>query len=161
MRLSASEFAALFPNHPENAILRKQGALKSTRRTSKRPAARSHLEALFAQQLQALRGLPPVEEHRFAPPRKWAFDFAWPDLLLAVEIEGGTYSRGRHVRPQGFQNDCEKYNEATRLGWRVLRFTAKDVKSGAAVDSVIETLAQAKTSTRHLGPSKSRQIVTS
>lgn len=140
MRLSASEFADLFPNHPENAVMRKQGALKPARRAPSKPAARSHLEALFAQQLQALRGLPPVEEHRFAPPRKWAFDFAWPDLQLAVEIEGGTYSRGRHVRPQGFQNDCEKYNEATRLGWRVLRYTAKDVKSGAAVDAVMAVL---------------------
>lgn len=28
-------------------------------------------------------------EYRFAPKRLWRFDFAWPELALALEIEGG------------------------------------------------------------------------
>lgn len=149
MRLSASEFAAMFPNHSASAsrtktqeswqqVVKKQSKQKKAVNLS----ARSHLEASFAQQLRAMNATAPVEEHQFAPPRKWAFDFAWPELFLAVEIEGGTHSRGRHVRPQGFQNDCEKYNEATRLGWRVLRYTAKDVKSGTAIDQTLNFLMQ-------------------
>ena len=63
-------------------------------------------------------------EYRFAPPRKWRFDFAWKADKVAVELEGGTWSGGRHTRGAGFEDDCEKYNEATRLGWRVLRFTS-------------------------------------
>jgi very-short-patch-repair endonuclease len=63
-----------------------------------------------------------VQEHRFSE-RKWRFDFAWPAKALAVELEGGSWVRGRHNRPQGFENDCEKYNAAALLGWRVLRFT--------------------------------------
>lgn len=66
----------------------------------------------------------PVTEYRFARPRRWRFDFAWPDLRIAVEIEGGVYTRGRHVRPGGYQGDIEKYNAAVLAGWRVLRYTA-------------------------------------
>jgi hypothetical protein len=72
----------------------------------------------------ATSGLPPhVEEHRFDEHngRRWRFDFAWPGQRVALEVEGGVFSRGRHVRPQGFIADCEKYNAAAIQGWRVLR----------------------------------------
>lgn len=65
-----------------------------------------------------------AREYRFHPVRRWRFDFAWPAEKLAVEIEG----RGRHQTFVGFRNDCEKYNAALQLGWRVLRFPASDVK---------------------------------
>lgn len=65
----------------------------------------------------------PVREYRFHPTRRWRFDFAWPDAKVAVECEGGIWSRGRHVRGRGFESDCEKYNAATLLGWRVFRCT--------------------------------------
>ena len=74
----------------------------------------------------------PVTEHRFHDTRKWRFDFAWPDVNTAVEVEGGTWSGGRHTRGAGFANDCEKYNEATRLGWRVYRFTSDMIDDGRA-----------------------------
>ncbi|HUU23465.1 MAG TPA: DUF559 domain-containing protein [Phycisphaerae bacterium] len=69
----------------------------------------------------------PTRQHRFAPPRRWRFDFAWPAQKVAVEIEGGTFVRGRHTRGAGFQGDCEKYNAAVSLGWRVLRYTSVDL----------------------------------
>ena len=28
-------------------------------------------------------------EHVFSPPRRWRFDIAWPEHMLALEIEGG------------------------------------------------------------------------
>ena len=68
-------------------------------------------------------GLPAPEcEYRFDPERRWRFDFAWPALKMAVEIEGGVWIRGRHVRPVGYLADLEKYNRAVVLGWRVLRY---------------------------------------
>ena len=72
-------------------------------------------------------------EHVFSPPRRWRFDIAWPEHMLALEIEGGVHLRGRHTRPIGYQNDCEKYNNATLLGWRVLRVTAKHVMNEEAL----------------------------
>jgi len=52
--------------------------------------------------------------------------------MLAIEIEGGIWSRGRHTRGKGYHQDCEKYNEATILGWRILRFTPGELKRGIA-----------------------------
>lgn len=84
----------------------------------------SHLEDEFLVMLR--RGcspdLPcPVRELVFAPPRKWRFDFAWPDHKFAVEIEGGVRTGGRHQRPDGFVADAEKYEQAMLLGWTVYR----------------------------------------
>jgi len=68
---------------------------------------------------QGLRGY--RRELKFHPERKWRFDFAWPKHRIALEVEGGVYSRGRHLTPKGFIADCEKYNAAARMGWRVFR----------------------------------------
>jgi hypothetical protein len=72
--------------------------------------------------------LPPEREFRFDLKRMWKFDFAWPKHGVAVELEGGVFTKGRHTRSMGFVRDCEKYNAAVRLGWRVLRYTSVDLK---------------------------------
>jgi hypothetical protein len=74
----------------------------------------------------------PVAEYRFHVERKWRFDFAYPAIKVAVEIEGGAWTRGRHTRGKGFILDCEKYNEAQIRGWKVLKFTPSQVRSGVA-----------------------------
>ncbi len=75
-----------------------------------------------------------VEEYRFHPTRRWRFDFAIPYLRIAIEAEGGVWSGGRHVRGSGFTLDCEKYNAATVLGWRVLRYPASAIGRNIIVD---------------------------
>jgi len=88
------------------------------------------LNATFARlwDLIAAPGAPsPVREHVFHFHRKWRFDFAWPDYLVAVEIQGGTWINGGHSRGSGFQKDCDKSNDAVLLGWRVLRYTTDDL----------------------------------
>ena len=78
-----------------------------------------------------LHGLPAyVTEHRFHPVRKWRLDYAWPELKLAVEVHGGTYTNGRHTRGGGFTVDREKMNEAAICGWTVLEVTSAQVRSG-------------------------------
>lgn len=86
----------------------------------------SELETLFARgfSLLAPEASTPVREYTFAPPRRWRFDFAWPEARVAVEVEGGTWDRGRHTRGAGYAGDCAKYNAAVLGGWRVLRFTS-------------------------------------
>lgn len=37
-------------------------------------------------------------EHRFHPVRKWRFDAAFPVRKIAVEIDGGVFVQGRHMR---------------------------------------------------------------
>lgn len=69
-------------------------------------------------------GLPaPETEHRFAADRKFRFDRAFPAYKIAIELEGGVHTGGRHTRGYGFEKDCEKYNLAALLGWIVLRYT--------------------------------------
>jgi hypothetical protein len=76
-------------------------------------------------------GLPaPMREHRFAPPRCWRFDYAWPAQRIALEVEGETWVGGRHVRGRGYEADCEKYSEAALRGWRVLRVTTTMLNDG-------------------------------
>lgn len=90
-----------------------------------------------------------VREHRFHPKRKWPFDFAWLDLMVAVEIEGGHW-HGRHTRGKGFVDDCEKYNAATALGWRVLRFTSVDLdKRSRIITPLVATIRLARRQQRH------------
>src|SRR5512135_1329961 len=62
-------------------------------------------------------GLPePIPEYEYHPTRKWRLDYAWPLSKLALEIEGGIWTEGRHTRGQGAMNDLEKYSEAAILG---------------------------------------------
>jgi very-short-patch-repair endonuclease len=83
----------------------------------------------------------PHKEYRFHPTRKWRFDFAWPSVMVAVEIEGGTWSGGRHATGAGMAKDCDKYNSATAMGWRVLRFTGNHLRSPNDVfDTLLETM---------------------
>lgn len=109
--------------------------------TAKRaPKPPSALEERFARGLRALKVLEPQREYRFAPPRMWRFDFAWPEQRFAVEIEGGVWTNGRHTRGSGFVADTEKYNAAALAGWKVLRFTEKSVRDGSAVELVAQFL---------------------
>lgn len=84
----------------------------------------------------------PIAEYRFAPPRRWAFDFCWPDALVAVELEGGTRQNGRHNRAQGYEKDCIKYNEGTRRGYKIFRFTSNMLHTdpGGCIELILEAL---------------------
>lgn len=85
-------------------------------------------------------GIKYVPEHKGIPGRRFRFDFAFPDHMLAVEIDGGTWVQGRHNRPQGYAKDCEKLNLAVLNGWRVLRFTADQVRNGTAIHMTKQAL---------------------
>lgn len=90
-------------------------------------------------------GLPePETEYRFDPSRRWRFDLAWPAERVAVEIEGGIWSGGRHVTGSGFINDLMKYNAATIAEWMVIRVTTGMVQDGSALGFVERALARAR-----------------
>ena len=102
----------------------------------------SDLEEELAAQLR-YAGLPePEREFRFAPPRRWRFDFVFRAVMigpgmnigdLAIEVEGGTRSGGRHVTGQGFEDDLRKYAEGALLGWTLLRVSGEMVRNGEAL----------------------------
>jgi len=111
----------------------------------------SGLELSFLAQVQLLKLDGYLMEHRFHPTRRWRFDFSWPSRMIAAEIEGGTWSGGRHTRGSGYEKDCEKYNEAVRLGWSVLRFTGKMVKDGSGILLIKEMIHERNKSKRGSG----------
>jgi len=85
----------------------------------------------------------PLRGFQFHPTRRWKFDFAFPEIHVAVEIEGliGGVG-GRHQRMAGYQGDCEKYREAAKLGWLVLRYTGQEIvqRPVQIVEEVVEVL---------------------
>ena len=99
-------------------------------------------KAEFENQLAQSSIAPPLKELMFAKSigRKWRFDYAWVDELLAVEYEGIYAGKSRHLTVQGFTEDCIKYDTAVILGWRVLRVTAPMVDSGRALVFVRQAL---------------------
>lgn len=90
---------------------------------------RSPLESKFLNLWQRANGPILRSEYLFHVPiegdrqRLWRFDFAHPISRVAVELDGGAFTQGRHTRGKGFEQDCEKLNTAAEQGWRVFRFT--------------------------------------
>lgn len=123
---------------------------------------RSELEATFAahwrvlaknqpapdREYRFMRSAPPAIKRRYRTPtgktKDWRFDFAWPSYRVAVEIEGGIFVRGGHNRGVIYDENCTKYNAATLLGWRVLRYTTLDLRRRPMeiVEEVVSLLSQ-------------------
>lgn len=111
--------------HPETAQSR-------AKRVNQDPGLPDELLA----QLRMLKLPKPVRELRFHDVRMWRFDIAWPEAKFAVEVDGGTWNEGGHVRGKHYESDCVKGCEAALLGWRVMHVTTDMVKDGRAADYV-------------------------
>lgn len=132
---------------------------KATKRGEKSKAMHDR----FAADCRARRLPTPHIELWFAKEmleRDWRFDFAFPEYMVAVEIEGLVYRTlyemkpgekpkrvlsvyGRHASPEGIKADMEKYNAAVLLGWFVLRFERDMImsrKNTVAIDQTIRVL---------------------
>jgi hypothetical protein len=112
----------------------------------------SPAEILLAVQLEQA-GIPFEREYRFAKlamKREWRADFVvfgkvWKENLgggvvathrangVLVEIDGGAFVAGRHVRGTGVEADAEKQSAAAILGYRVIRATPRQVEDGRAL----------------------------
>jgi len=102
-------------------------------------AAGSKGEIALAGQLD-LRGISYERELMLIPKRRFRFDFLLAGDLI-IEVEGGTWSGGRHTSGVGFRSDCQKYNMALELGYRVLRYTTDMVTRGEAIAQVERIVA--------------------
>jgi len=81
-----------------------------------------------------------TREYRAIPGRKYRVDVAFPHLKVAVEVMGGTWNGGRHVRGAGYELDCEKACLLAVLGYRYLPVTTKQVRSGSALKWIEQVL---------------------
>lgn len=70
----------------------------------------------------------PTPEYEFDKviKRKHRFDWAFPEYRIAVEVDGGQWSRygGRHAT----DTDREKLNIAASLRWLIFRFSPDQLK---------------------------------
>lgn len=96
----------------------------------------SVLEDTLALHLKSARLPLPQREYVFHPTRKWRLDFAWPERLIGVEVDGGTYQRGAHSRHWGQKRDAQKQNAAMLQGWALFRFTSDMIQSGEALETL-------------------------
>lgn len=102
---------------------------------------------IFIQLATRALGVEVVKEYIFHPTRKWRFDYAVPAWRIALEVEGGVHTGGRHIRPKGFLGDMEKYNAAAVLGWRVLRCVPDQLLSKKTTDMIAEAYNYGTTKT--------------
>lgn len=65
-----------------------------------------------------------IPEYKFHPKRKWRLDYYHPETKQAYEYEGIFQGKSRHTTLTGYTKDTDKYNQATKMGIRVYRFTA-------------------------------------
>jgi len=135
-----------------------QGAIISVEklRLLEAKARRERLEQQLHQQIADAK-LPPAFDKwhggqiRFQPARRWAFDFAWPDRMLAVEVHGGTWlpttgdaaKRGWHNTGAAFERDAVKMCAAAVAGWRVMIVTSAMVRDGRALEFIRQALEEA------------------
>lgn len=109
-----------------------------------KPGKDVDLESVLSSAIR-LAGLPePETQHKFHDKRRWRFDFAWPDRMLAAEVNGGTWVNGRHNRGSSVPKEYEKLNHAVLAGWQVLLFTSDMVNDGTAVQYLIDYFDSAR-----------------
>ena len=115
------------------------------KRRAKRPASikkqrvLSEGEQTLSLQLKVLK-IEFESEFKFHPTRTWRADFHLKGKKILVEVEGGIWSNGRHTRGNGYLGDLEKYNEATMMGYQVIRFSTEQVKSGSAIEQIFKLI---------------------
>ena len=85
----------------------------------------------------------PEAEFRFAPPRRWRFDYRWPNQKLALEVQGGLFIGGRHSRGPALLKEHEKLNTAARMGYRILYTTPKQLVSFETATTIKQALEAA------------------
>lgn len=108
----------------------------NTKRKTRGPIAvrgESKLETRFRIIWESIDGPKLEREYVFHPGRRWRADFAHLESRVLIEVEGGAYMMGRHSRPVGFLNDCEKYLQAAFLGWTVVRLSSKQLNKDTLV----------------------------
>ena len=91
----------------------------------------SELSDMLSFQLRALK-IHHEREAKLVPGRKFRTDIFIPPHL-AIECDGATWTGGRHTRGAGVETDCEKQNLLVTYGYRPMRFTKQQIKSGKAV----------------------------
>lgn len=104
-----------------------------------------------------------TRQYRFHPSRRWVFDFAFPSRRVAIEVDGRAKKGqfGGHQSVIGVRRDCEKANNAIKLGWYVLRLPTSDITTKAEdgtplIETFIELVCEVLTQRTSNGESQTK-----
>ena len=75
-------------------------------------------------------------EYRFHPLRQWRLDLYSRAYRLGIELHGGIFSGGRHIRGSGFIGDREKMNAAAELAITVFEYWPAAIADGTAAQQI-------------------------
>ena len=106
-------------------------------RAAKRQLAQERTEAqrVAFKVLCRAAGLPlPATEYVFHDGRRWRFDYAWPEQRVAIEVDGGLFVGGAHVRGARVMKTHEKLNTAATAGCRILYCVPKHSLTDATIE---------------------------
>ena len=93
--------------------------------------SRELIKTAFAESIRERTGVEYEMEFYFArPERKWRSDIAFPSVRVAIEIDGGTWSYGRHNRASSVLSDMEKGNGYAQRGWLVWHLPWEWIEGG-------------------------------
>lgn len=67
-------------------------------------------------------------------------DYAWPKFKIALEVEGGIWSNGGHVRGSGKTRDIAKMNLYALAGYRVIYCVPKTLCSKETIQLINDLL---------------------
>jgi very-short-patch-repair endonuclease len=97
----------------------------------------SEIEALMDEQLRDY-GLPPYErQHAPLEDRKFRIDFAWPDRMIGLEVDGAV-----HRIKGSFKQSFERNYQLMLLGWTVLHVGGDEVRKGIAIQWIQNILTR-------------------
>jgi hypothetical protein len=94
------------------------------------------------------QGPPLAKEYYFHVRRRWRMDYYHEPTRTAIEIHGGVWSNGRHVRGKGFLEDIEKMNAAAMQGITVLQLGTGQVDA-AHVAEIADYVRRQMTNNAH------------
>jgi hypothetical protein len=103
---------------------RKKQGVPSKRKGRGKP----DLEGAFRRRWRDLGGPKLAEQVKFHPTAGWKMDFCHLATMVAIEVHGGVFSRGRHVTGVGFSADRLKFNAAARCGWVTFELVPTDLE---------------------------------
>jgi hypothetical protein len=90
-----------------------------------------------------------VAEYKFSGylgerKRRWRMDVCFPDAdpPLAIEVQGGLYSNGKHSREKGVRNDSQKSIEWQLAGGTIIHATPSMIKDESVVELIKEALGE-------------------
>ncbi len=115
---------AMSENQPPSEVTTRARSLRTSQTTS---------EGLLWSVLRAkqLCGLKFRRQHPIGP---WIVDFACPPKMLVVEVDGGYHN-------DAVEDDLKRQKHLEALGWKVIRFTDKEVEEDA--EAVALSIARA------------------